>query len=154
MSQHPSVTFLRLSAAARRGVAWLAVALLVFQSLVASAAFSAPAPVARGQGASVILCTASGPRVVALDAVPPGPQADISAHAHGGWDGGGTLPHCCASTCAMLGGACPPAPAGVRGWRTALAQCAGLAAAAVPRPSAGGLIAWREYGLKFVGLVP
>ncbi|WP_445659083.1 DUF2946 family protein [Achromobacter sp. NCFB-sbj8-Ac1-l] len=116
MSQHPSVTFLRLSAAARRGVAWLAVALLVFQSLVASAAFGAPAAVARGQGASVILCTASGPRVVALDAVPPGPQADISAHAHGGWDGGGTLPHCCASTCAMLGGACPPALAGVA-WR-------------------------------------
>jgi len=116
MSQHPSVTFLRLSAAARRGVAWLAAALLVFQSLVASAAFGAPTPVAHRQGATVILCTASGPRVVALDAVPPGPQADISAHAHGGWDGGGTLPHCCASTCAMLGGACPPAPAGVA-WR-------------------------------------
>lgn len=137
MSQHPSVTFLRLSAAARRGVAWLAVALLVFQSLVASAAFGAPTPVAHRQGATVILCTASGPRVVALDALPPGPQADISAHAHGGWDGGGTLPHCCASTCAMLGGACPPAPAGVA-WRL---PALGPAA---PQASENGAPRWRN----------
>lgn len=137
MSQHPSVTFLRLSAAARRGVAWLAVALLVFQSLVASAAFGAPTPVAHRQGATVILCTASGPRVVALDALPPGPQADISAHAHGGWDGGGTLPHCCASTCAMLGGACPPAPAGVA-WRLPALR------PAAPQASENGAPRWRN----------
>lgn len=137
MSQHPSVTFFRLSAATRRGVAWLAVALLVFQSLVASAAFGAPAPVAHGQGATVILCTASGPRVVALDAAATGPQADISAHAHGGWDGGGTLPHCCASTCVMLGGACPPAPAGVA-WRL---PALGPAA---PQASENGAPRWRN----------
>ena len=104
---------MRLPAAARRGVALLAVALLVFQSLVASAALGAPAPAAGGQGAAVILCTASGPRVMVLDAAPAG----SSAPAHAGWDtAGGTLPHCCASTCAMLGGACPPTPAGLA-WR-------------------------------------
>lgn len=104
---------MRLSAAARRAVALLAVALLVFQSLVASAALGAPAPAAGGQGAAVILCTASGPRVMVLDAAPAGSPG----HAHSGWDtAGGTLPHCCASTCAMLGGACPPTPAALA-WR-------------------------------------
>ncbi len=108
----PSVTFMRLAAARRRGVAWLTAVLLVFQSLVASAALVA-APAIGGQGAAVVLCTASGPRMLVLDAVPAG----SSTHGHGGWDAaGGTLPHCCASTCAMLGGACPPAPAGLA-WR-------------------------------------
>lgn len=113
MKLHPSVTFMRLSAAVRRGVALLAVTLLVFQSLVASAAFGAPLHAAGGQGAAVILCTASGPRVMVLDAAPAG----SAAHTPSGWDtAGGTLPHCCASTCALLGGACPPTPAGLA-WR-------------------------------------
>lgn len=104
---------MHLPAAARRAVAWMAVALLVFQSLVASAAFGAPAPKVGGQGASVILCTASGPRVMVLDAAPGGSPAQ----AHSAWEtAGATLPHCCASTCAMLGGACPPTPAGLA-WR-------------------------------------
>ncbi|WP_175167783.1 DUF2946 family protein [Achromobacter sp. CF-sbj1-Ac2-l] len=114
---HTPVTFTSPSAATRRAVAWLAAALLVFQSLVASAAFGAPAPAASagvsGNGASVILCTASGPRVVVLAADAP---ASPSAAGHDAGALGGPLPHCCASTCAMLGGACPPAPAGIA-WR-------------------------------------
>ncbi|WP_081273489.1 hypothetical protein [Achromobacter dolens] len=114
---HTPVTFTSPSAATRRAVAWLAAALLVFQSLVASAAFGAPAPAASagvsGNGASVVLCTASGPRVVVLAADAP---ASPSAAGHDAGALGGPLPHCCASTCAMLGGACPPAPAGIA-WR-------------------------------------
>ncbi|WP_175189357.1 hypothetical protein [Achromobacter dolens] len=114
---HTPVTFTSPSAATRRAVAWLAAALLVFQSLVASAAFGAPAPAASagvsGNGASVILCTASGPRVVVLAADTP---ASPSAAGHDAGALGGPLPHCCASTCAMLGGACPPAPADIA-WR-------------------------------------
>ncbi len=117
MGMHTPVTFTSPSAAARRAVAWLAAALLVFQSLVASAAFGAPAPAASagvsGNGASVILCTASGPRVVVLAADAP---VSPSAAGHDAGALGGPLPHCCASTCAMLGGAGPPAPAGIA-WR-------------------------------------
>ena len=117
MGMHTPVTFTSPSTAARRAVAWLAAALLVFQSLVASTAFGAPAPAvsaaASGKGASVILCTASGPRVMVLEADSP---AGPSAAGHDAGAKGGPLPHCCASTCAMLGGACPPAPAGVA-WR-------------------------------------
>lgn len=125
---------MRPSAAARRAVAWLTAVLLIFQSLVASAAFGAAMPAAGGQGAAVILCTASGPRVMVLDAAPGG----SSAHAHGGWNAaGGTLPHCCASTCAMLGGACPPASAGLA-WRLP------VLGPALPAPRRDAAPQWRN----------
>lgn len=139
MGMHTPVTFTSPSATARRAVAWLAAALLVFQSLVASAAHGATASAVPGKGASVILCTASGPRVVALEAdVPASPS--MAGHAAG--DKGGPLSHCCASICAMLGGACPPAPAGVA-WRLPAALPALLFAADVA-PPARGEPAWRQ----------
>ncbi|MGE8656829.1 MAG: hypothetical protein ACN6O8_08780 [Achromobacter sp.] len=108
-----------MSAVTRRALAWLAAGLLVFQSLVAATAFGAPAPMGPARGASVILCTAGGPRVVALDGVPAGTAAAAAAPAGspGAHDAaGGTLPHCCAASCAMLGGVGPPAFAG-QAWR-------------------------------------
>lgn len=138
MGMHTPVTFTRRSAATRRALAWLAAGLLVFQSLVASAALGGALPAVAGQGASVILCTASGPRVVALDdvdavgahaaaATPAQPAGHLTSHA-----AGGTLPHCCAASCAMLAGAGPPAFAG-SAWRLPPQP------AALPRASQSGL---------------
>lgn len=139
MGMHTPVTFMRTSAAARRALGWLTAGLLVFQSLVASTALGAPLPMDAATGASVILCTASGPRVVTLDgadaaadtapAVPPVP--------HGV---GGTLPHCCTASCAMLTGAGPPAFAGLA-WRLPLAAPA-LPRAARATPCPHGAPAW------------
>lgn len=138
MGMHTPVTFTRRSAATRRALAWLAAGLLVFQSLVASAALGGALSAVAGQGASVILCTASGPRVVALDdvdavgahaaaATPAQAAVHLTSHA-----AGGTLPHCCAASCAMLAGAGPPAFAG-SAWRLPPQP------AALPRASQSGL---------------
>lgn len=142
MGMHTPVTFTRRSAATRRALVWLAAGLLVFQSLVAATALGAALPAAAGQGASsVILCTASGPRVVALDdvdaaaATPAQGPGHVSPHA-----AGGTLPHCCAASCAMLGSAGPPAFAGLV-WRLPLEPPA-LPRAAQATPCPRGATAW------------
>ncbi|WP_241051966.1 hypothetical protein [Achromobacter xylosoxidans] len=139
---HTPVTFTRRSAATRRALAWLAAGLLVFQSLVASAALGAPQPAVAGQGTSVILCTASGPRVVALDSVDAvGAHAAAATPAQAaGHAAGGTLPHCCAASCAMLAGAGPPAFAGLA-WRLPR-QPAALPRASQPGPCPRGATAW------------
>ncbi|MCZ8398728.1 DUF2946 family protein [Achromobacter ruhlandii] len=77
----------------RRWTALAAVLLFVFQALIASAALAGPGTT---PGASTIICTASGPRVVTLDA--DGVAQDARQHS-------GALPHCCFAGCAMLGGA-------------------------------------------------
>ncbi|QVQ28323.1 DUF2946 family protein [Achromobacter deleyi] len=86
--------------AGRRWVALLAAALFVFQALIASSAVAAPRAVAGNAGATTIICTASGPRVVTLD---------IEGAKQGAEQHSGALPHCCAAGCAMLGGATLPA---------------------------------------------
>lgn len=137
MGKHTRVTLTSRStsrsAAARRALAWLAAGLLVFQSLVASAAFGAPAPAVAARGASVILCTASGPRMVALDganvATAAAPAAFPATHG-----AGGALPHCCAANCAMLTGAGPPAFAGLAWHLPVAAPALPRAAPAAPCP--------------------
>lgn len=74
----------------RRWTALAAAFLFVFQALIASAALPGP-------GATTIICTASGPRVVTLDAE-GGVAQDTQQHS-------GALPHCCFAGCAMLGAA-------------------------------------------------
>lgn len=85
--------------AGRRWVALFAAALFVFQALIASSALAAPRA-ASAAGATTIICTASGPRVVMLelDGAKQGVGQDIGQHS-------GALPHCCSAGCAMLGGA-------------------------------------------------
>ncbi|CAB3887951.1 DUF2946 family protein [Achromobacter deleyi] len=85
--------------AARRWIALVAATLFVFQALIASAVLAAPRTGAGAPGATTIICTASGPRVVTLDA--DGAKPAASQHS-------GALPHCCSGGCAMLGGATPP----------------------------------------------
>ncbi|GAB1845695.1 hypothetical protein MyNCGM683_05180 [Achromobacter xylosoxidans] len=83
--------------ARRRCTALVAVFLFVFQALIASAALAGPST---APGATTIICTASGPRVVTLDAG-GGLAQDVQQHS-------GALPHCCFAGCAMLGGAALP----------------------------------------------
>lgn len=86
-----------------RWTALAAVFLFAFQALIASAALAGPGS---APGATTIICTASGPRVVTLDA--DGVAQDAQQHS-------GALPHCCFAGCAMLGGA-PPSGLAVRAW--------------------------------------
>ncbi|WP_116520908.1 DUF2946 family protein [Achromobacter insuavis] len=83
----------------RRWTALAAVFLFVFQALMASAALPGPGAT---PGATTIICTASGPRVVTLD-TEGGVTQDAQQHS-------GALPHCCFAGCAMLGGAAMPGP--------------------------------------------
>lgn len=85
--------------AGRRWIALVAAILFAFQALIASAALASPHAGAGAPGATTIICTASGPRVVTLD--PDGAKPAASQHS-------GALPHCCTAGCAMLGGATPP----------------------------------------------
>lgn len=78
----------------RRWTALVAAFLFVFQALIASAALPGPGA---APGATTIICTASGPRVVTLDAE-GGVAQDAQQHS-------GALPHCCFAGCAMLGAA-------------------------------------------------
>lgn len=82
----------------RRWVAFVAMALFAFQALIASSALASSLGVGRS-GATTIICTASGPRVVMLDA--DGVMPGAKQHS-------GALPHCCTVGCAMLGGAALP----------------------------------------------
>ncbi|WZB71479.1 DUF2946 family protein [Achromobacter xylosoxidans] len=75
-------------------------ALFVFQALIASSALASSGHGSDRAGATTIICTASGPRVVALD------SEDAAQHAR---QQGGALPQCCTAGCAMLGGITPPA---------------------------------------------
>lgn len=77
----------------RRWTALAAAVLFVFQALIASAALTGPGA---APGATTIICTASGPRLVTLDA--DGVARDTQQHS-------GAMPHCCFAGCAMLGGA-------------------------------------------------
>ena len=90
--------------AGRRWVALAAMALFVFQALIAPSALASSGQ-GSGQGsgqagATTIICTASGPRVVALD------SEDAARHAS---QQGGALPQCCTAGCALPGGITPPA---------------------------------------------
>ena len=99
--------------AARRWVSLFAAALFVFQALIASAALAAPSPagMSGAAGATTIICTASGPRVVTIGqegAIPgdiPGARQDATPDAA---QHSGAMPHCCVAGCAMLGGASLP----------------------------------------------
>jgi len=82
----------------RRWISLFAAVLFVFQALIASSALAAPRSGAGSAGATTIICTASGPRVVSLDI----------AGADQGEQHSGALPHCCVAGCAMLGGATLP----------------------------------------------
>lgn len=86
--------------AGRRWVALAAMALFVFQALIASSALASSGQGSGQAGATTIICTASGPRVVALD------SEDAARHAS---QQGGALPQCCTAGCAMPGGITPPA---------------------------------------------
>lgn len=86
--------------AGRRWFALFAAALFVFQALIASSAVAAPRAVSGNAGATTIICTASGPRVVTLD---------VDSAKQGAAQHSGALPHCCAAGCATLGGATLPA---------------------------------------------
>ena len=85
--------------AGRRCVALAAALLFVFQALIASSALAASGLAAGRAGATTIVCTASGPRVVTLDIQRPAQDAEQHS---------GALPHCCVAGCAMLGGATLP----------------------------------------------
>ncbi|MGY6273606.1 DUF2946 family protein [Achromobacter denitrificans] len=85
--------------ARRRCVALAAALLFVFQALIGSSALAASGLVPGKSGATTIICTASGPRVVILDI--ESPAQDVEQHSGG-------LPHCCVAGCAMLGGSLLP----------------------------------------------
>ncbi len=87
--------------AARRWVSLFAAALFVFQALIASAALAAPSPAGTSSvsGATTIICTASGPRVVTIG---------VEGATQGAEQHSGAMPHCCVAGCAMLGGATLP----------------------------------------------
>ncbi|EHK65596.1 DUF2946 family protein [Achromobacter arsenitoxydans] len=82
----------------RRWISLFAAILFVFQSLIASSALATPAGGVSG-GATTIICTASGPRVVSLGLDDAGQGAEQHS---------GAMPHCCVAGCAMLGGATLP----------------------------------------------
>jgi hypothetical protein len=103
----------RCATAARRWVSLFAAALFVFQAMIASAALagSGGAGGAGGSpvfGATTIICTASGPRVVTIgqEGAIPGANQDAAPDAA---QHSGAMPHCCVAGCAMLGGASLPA---------------------------------------------
>ena len=77
----------------KRWGALVAVTLFVFQALIASFALASPG--LTSTGATTIICTASGPRVVTQDA--EGSMPGTKQHS-------GVLSHCCTAGCAMLGG--------------------------------------------------
>lgn len=83
----------------RRWVAFVAMALFAFQALIASSALASSFQEPGKPGATTIICTASGPRVVTLDVNGATPVAKQHS---------GALPHCCTAGCAMLGGAALP----------------------------------------------
>lgn len=83
-----------------RWVALVAMALFVFQALIASSALAGPGMGTGKAGLTTIICTASGPRVVTLDAEG---QEQGAQQQHSG-----ALPHCCSAGCAMLSDALPP----------------------------------------------
>ena len=87
------------AAAGRRWISLFAAVLFVFQALVASSALAAPRGGAGSAGATTIICTASGPRVVTLD---------VEGVGQGAQQHSGAMPHCCVAGCAMLGGATLP----------------------------------------------
>ncbi|WP_427998721.1 DUF2946 family protein [Achromobacter sp.] len=105
--------------ASRRCVALAAALLFVFQALIASSALASSGLAPGKAGATTIICTASGPRVVTLDI--QGPAQDMEQHS-------GALPHCCTAGCAMLGGATLPE-------LFILAWLLPAAAPVVPRPN-------------------
>lgn len=84
--------------AGRRWISLFAAALFVFQALIASSALAAPGSGSSRAGATTIICTASGPRVVTLGVEGP---SQVEQHS-------GAMPHCCVAGCAMLGGATLP----------------------------------------------
>ncbi|WP_312438441.1 DUF2946 family protein [Achromobacter sp.] len=86
------------AATARQWVSLFAAALFVFQALIASAALAAPSPagISGSAGATTIICTASGPRVVTIG---------VEGATQGAEQHSGAMPHCCVAGCAMLGGA-------------------------------------------------
>lgn len=85
--------------ARRRWVALVAMALFVFQALIASSALAGSGMATGKAGVTTIVCTASGPRVVTLD---------VDGQGQGAQQHSGALPHCCSAGCAMLSGATPP----------------------------------------------
>lgn len=117
--------------AGRRWVALAAMALFVFQALIASSALASSGQGSGQAGATTIICTASGPRVVALD------SEDAAQHAS---QQGGALPQCCTAGCAMPGGITPPALF-LYSWLAPVIHHAAPAPAAAPYLQRPGAIA-------------
>ncbi|WP_143277732.1 hypothetical protein [Bordetella genomosp. 10] len=78
--------------------AFVAAFLLAFHAWAAASALGSVTIASSGSGSTIIVCTASGPRVVTLDAESSPSSRASSANPHAGM-----LPHCCAPGCAMLG---------------------------------------------------
>ncbi|MFC4276279.1 hypothetical protein [Achromobacter aloeverae] len=76
--------------------------MIAFYSLMSASALAGTVVSSKDGGATTIICTAAGPRVITLDA---GDSASASkaAAVHGN-----TLPHCCSGGCAMAGAALLP----------------------------------------------
>lgn len=90
---------MRSRADVRRSLIALAAAvLLVFHSVIASAALGTLAVGSTSEGVTTIVCTASGPRVIMLDSSHAPDSPEKSPHT-------GALPHCCTAGCAIAGGA-------------------------------------------------
>ncbi len=87
-------------------IASLAAFLIAFYSLMSAAALAGSPVSASGGGATTIICTATGPRVITLDVAAAGSDHTLTAKAALGH--GSTLPHCCSGGCAMAGTAVLP----------------------------------------------
>jgi len=78
-------------------LAFIAAFLLAFHAWASASALGSLMISSSGSSSTLIVCTASGPRVVTLDANSASDSTSL-ANPHAGM-----LPHCCAGGCAMLG---------------------------------------------------
>ncbi|ALM82838.1 hypothetical protein [Bordetella sp. N] len=81
----------------RSRLAFIAMFLLAFHTWASASALGSLTIASSGSHSTIIVCTASGPRVITLDTTVEVDKADLARpHAN-------MLPHCCAPGCAMLG---------------------------------------------------
>lgn len=88
-----------------RAASWfasLAAFVIAFYSLMSAAALAGTVVTATNGGATTIICTAAGPRVITLEAGDSGSASKAVA------EHGNTLPHCCSGGCVMAGAAVLP----------------------------------------------
>ncbi|OZI34597.1 hypothetical protein CAL29_13970 [Bordetella genomosp. 10] len=88
-----------------RAASWfasLAAFVIAFYSLMSASALAGTVVSSTAGGATTIICTAAGPRVIKLDA------GDSATASKAVAEHGNTLPHCCSGGCAMAGAAVLP----------------------------------------------